>query len=537
MREGTRLGVAKAALSPPCTLPFLGRRFFKEASFSIFVFVLGFLKRCLFTCAVTALFSGLAFADVGACPEGTVVSSIRFEGLEHTNPRVVERELLNRVGEPFSVEKFEAEKRRLQDLDLFTEITVSCNAGLLSLSNQALDSVSPPLRFEDDTLQNDSLRSKSELRNSNSSASPREDSLSSFASRLSSVTYSFKEIFRWIPSPAGKETDRDGLMIGLALANLNVLGEDIRAEVQYRTSTDPFFENNEYAFYVSSPYLFGVPLGWNFEFLRTDSYDDIHGYQDDSWLVDLDLDYEILPHLSLLGTVAGRILKNADFLPEFGLGFAFDFRDSKLDTRKGVYYEYMLTHVGLGDESDCDMSVDKLCKEMGGENYWELLTDARAYWTLSRFVTGATALARYRPGDVKFYDYYYHGGPNTFRGRGGSALGGKEDEADSVRLGVHEVLLTLEERFVLMERHAASVMGVNFFYGVQLVAGFDGSLLWDSGRPGWDDYEGAVYGGLHLVIPALDRIRFEVGYRPDRGEPAFYFGLFDKVTSSRWRSR
>ena len=27
MREGTQLGVAKAARSPPCTLPFLGRRF------------------------------------------------------------------------------------------------------------------------------------------------------------------------------------------------------------------------------------------------------------------------------------------------------------------------------------------------------------------------------------------------------------------------------------------------------------------------------------------------------------------------------
>ena len=472
---------------------------------------------CLKTTFLSLLaFTAIAFAELGdstvvprnstspsSCAEGTLISAISFEGLEHTKPRVVERELLNRVGEPFSAEKFEAEKRRLQDLDLFTEITVSCSATL------------------------------------NSSDSPREDSLSSFVSRLSSVTYSFKEIFRWIPSPAGKETDRDGLMIGLALANLNVLGEDIRAEVQYRTSTDPFLKNNEYAFYVSSPYLFGFPLGWNFEFLRTDSYDDIHGYQDDSWLVDLDLDYEMLPHLSLLGTVAGRVLKEAAFLPEFGLGFAFDFRDSKLDTRKGVYYEYMLTHVGAGNNQDsgCDVSDGENCEGMGGENYWELLTDARAYWTLSRFVTGATALARYRPGDVKFYDYYYHGGPNTFRGRGGSALGGKEDSADSVRLGVHEVLLTLEERFVLMERHAASVMGVNFFYGVQLVAGFDGSLLWDSGRPGWDDYEGAVYGGLHLVIPALDRIRFEVGYRPDRGEPAFYFGLFDKVTSSRWRSR
>lgn len=434
-----------------------------------------------FVAVAVAAFAGVD-SSIG-CPDGTVISSISYEGLEHTKPRVVDRELLNKAGKPFSAEKFELEKRRLQDLDLFTSVSARCDGGTL--------------------------------------------------------TYSFVEIFRWIPSPAGKETDRDGLMIGLALANLNVLGEDIRAEVQYRTSTDPFLENNEYAFYASSPYLFGLPLGWNFEFLRTDSYDDIHGYQDDSWLVDLDVDYEMLPHLSLLGTVAGRELKKAAFLPEFGFGFAFDFRDSKLDTRRGVYYEYMLTHVGAGDNQDsgCDVSDGESCEGMGGENYWELLTDARAYWTLNRFVTGATALARYRPGDVKFYDYYYHGGPNTFRGRGGTALGGKEDKADSVRLGVHEVLLTLEERFVLMERHAASVMGVNFFYGVQLVAGLDGSLLWDSGRPGWDDYEGAVYGGLHLVIPALDRIRFEVGYRPDRGEPAFYFGLFDKVTSSRWRSR
>lgn len=457
---------------------------------NVFVKIAAFLVAC---CACAAFAGPSASPEAGAagCVDGVVVSSIEFKGLEHTKPRVVERELLNKVGEPFSAEKFEAEKLRLQDLDLFTEITVTCTSANIPSSN--------------------------------------------LAPQTSSLTYTFKEIFRWIPSPAGKETDRDGLMLGLALANLNVLGEDIRAEIQYRTSTDPFLDNNEYALYVSSPYFFGLPLGWNFEFLRTDSYDDIRGYQDDSWLVDLDLDYALLPHLSLLGTLAGRILEKAAFLPEFGLGFAFDYRDSKLDTRKGVYYEYMLTHVGGTD--DALIACEGGCESMGSEDYWELLTDARAYFTVSRFVTGATALARFRPGDVKFYDYYYHGGPNTFRGRGGTSLGGEEDEADSVRLGVHEVLLTLEERFVLMERHAASVLGVNFFYGVQLVAGLDGSLLWDKGHPGWDDYEGAVYGGVHLVIPALDRIRFEVGYRPDRGEPAFYFGLFDKVTSSRWRSR
>ena len=434
--------------------------------------------------AVLALSFGVAAvwaddAPAKGCPDGTVISSIQFEGLKRTKPRVVERELLNKVGEPFTAENFEAEKRRLQDLDLFTEVSVECSGA--------------------------------------------------------SLKYHFKEIFRWIPAPAGKKTDRDGLMLGLALANINVLGEDIRLEVQYRTATDPFFDKNEFAFYGSSPYFFGLPLGWNFEFLLTDSYDEIRDFPEKSLLWDLDLDYEWKPHFSLLGTLAWRMISTwgGAVLPEAGLGFAQDFRDSKLDSRRGIYFEYMLTHVGGGkhflvmSEVDCNDGADCSDGDLKGENYWELLTDARAYYTIGRFVTGATALVRLRPGDVEFYDYYYHGGANTFRGH----------EADSSNLGVHEALLTLEERFVLLERRSASVAGVNFFYGVQLVAGLDGSLLWDKGHPGWDDYEGAVYGGVHLVIPALDRLRFEVGYSPDKGEPVFYFGLFDKVTSSRWRSR
>lgn len=433
-----------------------------------------FVKRIL---TGVLLLAGAVFAQgaasAEACSDGAMVSAIRLEGLENTKSHVVERELLNRVGEPFSSAKFESEKRKLQDLDLFTEISVSCETA--------------------------------------SVAGPRAEK--------SSVTtiYTFQEIFRWIPSPAGKKTDRDGLMIGLALANLNVAGEDIRAEVQYRTAVDPFFDNNEYAFYASSPYLFGLPLGWNFEFLRTDSWDELRGFQDASWLADLDLDWALLSHFSVLASGAYRYVEGGyGSLPEYGAGFAFDYRDAELDTRKGVYYEYMMTHVGAGKGSNGK-----------GENYWELLNDARAYFTLNRFVTGATALFRYRPGTVEFYDYYYHGGANTFRGH----------ESDSIHLGTHELLLTLEERFVLMERHAVSLAGINLFYGIQLVAGLDGSLLWDKGRPGWDDYEGAVYGGVHLVIPALDRIRFEVGYSPDNGEPVFYFGLFDKTTSARWRSR
>ena len=411
--------------------------------------------------------------DSDQCSDGAKIESIEFEGLEHTKPHVVWRELTHKVGGSFSQKTFESEKLRLQDLDLFTDIYVSCKT------------------FG--------------------------DSLSSLVSRPSSITltYNVKEIFRWIPSPDSKTTDRDGLMLGLALANLNVLGEDIRAEVHYRTAIDPFFENNEYAFYASSPYLFGIPLGWNIDFTRTDSWDDLREFKDASWLLSLDLNWKFVPHYSLLGKLTYRYLeKGPGVLPEFGLGFAVDYRDSELDTRKGIYFESDVTHVGVGGKR--------------GENFVEFLEDARAYYSIGRFVTGATALVRLRPGDVKRYDYFYHGGTNSFRGL---------DGPDAEHLGVHEMLLNLEERFVLLERRSASLWGVNFFYGIQLVAGFDASVLWDKGAPGWKNYEGAVYGGLHIVIPALDRIRFEVGYSPDTGKPKFSWGILGKTTTQRWRSR
>ena len=533
-------------------------------------------------------------AESSECAEGTPIASIEVKGLEHTQPHVVMRELLHKVGKRYSQETFENEKRRLQDLDLFTEITVSCErndesindmlgeggepaptpsyaeyevaspnedslssfVAQLTSNTDALSSLFSQLSSNTDSLSSlvkrlaantDSLSTVISLLSSNT------DSLSTLISRLSSnigalssyvppqkaesnngsqgsagtgylssahslnavkLVYHVNEIFRWIPSPAGKKTDRDGFMLGLALANLNILGEDIRAEVQYRTSIDPFFDNNEYAFYASSPYLFGLPVGWNFEFLRTDSWDDIRRFQDASWLVSLDVSWRLLPHFAVLGKTAYRYLEGGPgHLPEFGIGFAVDYRDSEIDTRKGIYFESAVSHMGFREKND--------------ESYTEFLEDARAYYSFGPFVTNANALIRLRPGDVKLYDYFYHGGANTFRGH----------ESNSSRLGEHEALLNLEERFVLLERRPASLWGINFFYGIQLVAGLDGSLLWSKGHPNWENYEGAVYGGIHLVIPALDRIRFEVGYSPDHGEPVFHIGLFEKTTSARWRSR
>ena len=445
----------------------------------------------LLLAGVVSSFASIFEEKTYECSDGTPIAKIELQGLERTKSHVVLRELTHKVGNSFSHQIFDVEKLKLQDLDLFTDISVTCEPFSESI-NDLLGA----------SEQNSSTDEKAQYLTA-------EHSLNAVK-----LVYHFREIFRWIPSPATKTSDRDGFMIGLALANLNVLGEDIRAEVQYRTAVKSFFEKNEYALYVSSPYFMGLPLGWNFEFSRTNSWDDVREFRDANWLFNLDLSWRLLPNFSILGHTAYRYLEGGPgHLPEFGLGFAIDFRDSERDTRKGIYFESSVMHMGF--------------REMNDEHYTEFLEDGRVYYSFGPFVTGASALVRLRPGTVKRYDYFYHGGENSFRGH----------YASSRYIGIHEALLSLEERFVLLERRPASLCGVNFFYGLQLVAGMDASLLWDKGSPKWKNYEGAVYGGLHLIVPALDRIRFEVGYSPDYGEPKFYFGFFDKPSTSRWRSR
>ena len=68
--------------------------------------------------------------DSDQCVDGAKIESIEFEGLEHTKPRVVWRELTHKVGGAFSQKTFESEKLRLQDLDLFTDVYVSCKKQL-----------------------------------------------------------------------------------------------------------------------------------------------------------------------------------------------------------------------------------------------------------------------------------------------------------------------------------------------------------------------------------------------------------------------
>ena len=407
------------------------------------------------------LWSGVSFAGVAECPEGRIVGNVRYAGLQRTKPHVVERELLNASGKPFSAESFQNEKLRLESLDLFSEVSLVCSS------------------------QGDRL----------------------------DLEYRFTELLQWIPAPAGKKTDQDGWMLGLALANLNVGGEDVRVEGQFRTSVDPIFDSKEYALYASSPWLFGLPVAWDFEFLRTDSWDDLRHFYDRSWYAHLELDARLPNDFYVIWAPSYRYVQNYGAVPDLGVGLLMDKRDSRLDPHHGTYEEWRVTRYGVFHDDV--------------ENYVEYLWDNRFYVHFGRFVTGVSSLVRYRPGTQMFFDRLHQGGVNTLRGF----------DPDSAIHGRHEAIWNVEERFDLLRRRPFSILGANLFWGVQLVAGVEGSFLWDTRTPDWGDYRQSIYGGVHLLIPALERLRIEAGYSPDGGGIKIAIGLYDKNVALRWRSR
>jgi outer membrane protein assembly factor BamA len=399
-----------------------------------------FLMKCFWI-----LFLGLAFAV-----QAQELVAIRLEGLERTKPKVVERELLNRVGEPFSPEKAALEKKRLEGLDLFAEVEGAVRG---------------------DTL-----------------------------------VYRFTEIFSWFPAPSGKQSDQDGWMLGLALIGLNVLGEDIRVEGQARASVSPWLRAKEFSVYASSPYAGNLPLDWNLDVTRVDSYDALRGFHEKSWGAWLDLRLPLggaHSPWSVLLSGGAKQAKGFGLDPSLSGGLAFDTRDAPSDPRQGSYAEMRVTQNGA-------------------------LADLRKIVSFSRNIFLWNAYANYRPGSIQRYDSLYQGGANSLRGY----------EPDSLVAGKSELLLNAEYRLDLLPRRIFSVGEFHIFWGLQAVLGADAAFLWSEGSPfEQKNYRNSVYGGLHLLVPALERIRVEAGYAPKRKGWVIAVGLFEKTTTQRWRAR
>ena len=418
-------------------------------------------------------------SSLASCPEaeGRKVTFQDFQGLRTTSVGVVLRELRNHPGDRFSCSKWEAERARLEDLDIFSEVDL-------------------------DRLVRDSTVA---------------------------LTYRFRELPPYLPFVAVSKTDQDGLSLGPALASLNLFGLGIRAEIITR-----FGGTTEAQASLSSKRAWILPLQYDLAVLRVDSYNDFDRFHEDSWRTKLDLalgmgDYGWpepayilqgmeLFHMSAHASDTGILLrKGGDWLPRLSAGLRWDGRDRIHLPRKGFYQDLRLMQTGgfLGGPAD----------------YREWLSDSRAYlpWA-GRNILTAMALYQFRDGikgeTFPVYDQFHVGGANTLRGYGHDALRGKS-----------ECILTLENRTDLMRKKQVRFWNWGAFLAVQGLIGVEAASVWDHDAAAEGDFHSSVYAGVHLLLAGADRLRLEAGSKFAKFEFVWDLGMLDKADIQRFRAR
>lgn len=334
------------------------------------------------------------------------------------------------------------------------------------------------------------------------------------------VRWRFKELLQNLPFVAFRKTDEDGTILGPAFASLNLLGRDIRLEAYARARVLPdLWGSSELLLQAESPWLGDLHLGWALLASRFDSWDALDsgrrtGYEGRIEISRPVREWRILSAAGILDMETSRpemsLGGDPDIVPSLYLGLARDTRDALQDVRSGAYLE-----AGVGQGGGI----------LGGEaDHALLLADLRAWATPHpRWTLHATTLARTRPGTVAPWDLYRAGGSSTLRGFETGDLQGRD-----------EILGMFELRWRLIERSPWSLFGIPSWYALQPVAGLDAAAL---GTTDEAQRAFATYAGVHLLLPAIDRLRLEVARDVDGGPVRVSFGLYERSAIQRWRVR
>ncbi len=331
------------------------------------------------------------------------------------------------------------------------------------------------------------------------------------------LVYRFQELPPYIPLISVNKTDQDGFSIGPQVVALNFLGTAKRVEVLAR-----FLGTTEYQASISGRQLFGRPIEFDAAWIHVDSYNPFENFHEDSHRFKAEGFFPVTRTrrfgLEAMGEIffirsdtSGITLRSGgDWLPRLGVGLRFDGRDRALQPRRGVFAEGRFTQNGgpLGGPAD----------------YPETMGDLRAYIPMaSRQGLVASVLVQYRGGGgMGRYDYFHVGGANTLRGFRDNALWGRS-----------ECLLNGEYRFDLLGEKVQRLGPWSVNYGLQLVAGADEAWLGNR----MQDFESGVYAGVHLLVPGIERLRLEIGTNAAAFDVRFHFGLFEKTTAQRFRTR
>lgn len=406
--------------------------------------------------------------------QGQKIRSKEIEGLETTRSFVVEREFL--MESTFDCALWTQEKDELESVGIFAEVGLKVEPGPEGLT----------------------------------------------------LRYQFKELLPWLALPAMKQSDQVGWMLGPGLAAVNLLGRDIFVQAFYRTDVSPKFNTtDEFLITLHSKYLGDIPLEYGFAWAKLDTYNELKEFFEKSQDLKLNLSYPIWQNLDLLMTLGDYMVERdstqgfyresgTSHSPHLGGGLRWDGIDNLTNPRSGFYQELQWRQYGkkLGGSTESDFS--------------ELLWDQRSVNSWGRHIFIATTLVRWRQGQVPFYERLEPGGANSFR----PWAPGSEHSGES------EVLGNLEYRFEWIPKTIFHMSWIDQsgYWGLQPVVGADLVNIW-SKQSSQDELTWGYYGGVHILIPAINRIRIEFGNEYARMDWVMQIGLFEKSESQKWRVR
>jgi len=340
------------------------------------------------------------------------------------------------------------------------------------------------------------------------------------------VYFYFKELPASLVFPAMKKTDQNGLLMGPGVSNLNFLGLGIKQMLLSRFTVHPDpGRSKEILYYLNVPQIYNLPFQAEFTSNYFDSYNSLKLYNEKSLYNQINMKYFYRPFLQLELTGTELIVKrdssnllfpknsniemflgdgDYDNVPSIGLNHIIDLRNRIYNTQRGFYLKTGASIYG---------------KKLHGEgNYSLFLADIRTYYDfLPGEILHFNLLGRYRPGTIPGYELYHIGGINSLR----------SVTPDPDIYGQHELLYTFEYRHEFFSNRQISLLGMKGYYGLQLVIGNDHAHYW---RPE-DDFKAArhlssLYFGFHILVPALERIRLEMGFSTfNIEEKTFSFGI------------
>ena len=403
------------------------------------------------------------------------VTHIEIQGLEKTREHLINSLLLNSENQAFSNENWLREKNTLMDLDIFADVQIKVEE-----SDQG-----------------------------------------------ERLTYNFTELPSFIAYPAMKRTDQDGFLMGPGITSTNLLGLGIHQDILARFTVLPEpMRAKEFTYYIKIPDGVLLPIETEAVLNIFDSYNALKLFNEQSLYSKIEFTRRLSKLTSLMLTGSTLTVREDpdspvftelddnvemfagegewDFIPSTGAGLIIDTRDRSINTHRGIYSETGISVSG---------------RKLGGDgDFYVIKEDLRIYVPAGkRHIIHANMLSRIRPGKIPAYELYHIGGVNSLR----------SFSPDPSICAQHEILATAEYRYELFTNRQISFFDMNGYYGLQLVAGTDHAWYLEPDASLHErKYLSSIFAGIHLLVPALERVRIEFGINGyNRKDQSIRFGI------------